>query len=349
MNRRRLLLDASPGERRGVVLLDDRPERLLIERHGQSARLRVGDLVAGRVRRIDRSTGVTFVDLGEPPDGVLRRTSGGPDLAEGGLVRLLVCGPARAGKGPLVRALGGHKGRLGLLEPAPDLLQRLCGFAPGQPIEGGAPARRAADEAQEEALDVQHRLASGARLFIEPTEALTAIDVDVAAAAVAGPVADRRRTLARVNGEALRAAARLLRLKGLGGLVVIDLAGKGHDGAALAAAAKDAFAADGPGVSIGPISRFGLLEMALPWTSAPLREVMLDADGGASAETVGLALLRQIQAEAQPGVQVLARCAPKVAEVVERFRPDLIALIGPRFQVHADPSIARSQVEVTQT
>jgi hypothetical protein len=27
----------------------------------------------------------------------------------------------------------------------------------------------------------------------------------------------------------------------------------------------------------------------------------------------------------------------------------LIALIGPRFQVHADPSIARSQVEVTQT
>ena len=39
MNRRRLFLDEAPGEVRGVVTLDDRPERLLLWRDGDEPRL----------------------------------------------------------------------------------------------------------------------------------------------------------------------------------------------------------------------------------------------------------------------------------------------------------------------
>jgi hypothetical protein len=46
---------------------------------------------------------------------------------------------------------------------------------------------------------------------------------------------------------ALSLAARILRLKGLGGIVVFDLVGRGHDGQALVTAARNAFAADNPG------------------------------------------------------------------------------------------------------
>ena len=117
-----------------------------------------------------------------------------------------------------------------------------------------------ADAAQDEALETIFPLPGGGSFAIEPTRALIAVDVDLGAAA--GPAAKRAARAA--NLAALSEAARVLRLKGLGGLVVIDLAGRGHDGAALLTAAKTAFAPDNPGVAFGPISRFGTLELTVP-------------------------------------------------------------------------------------
>ena len=49
MSRRALYLDEGFGERRGVVTLDGRPERLLIERDGDPARRRLGARFVARV------------------------------------------------------------------------------------------------------------------------------------------------------------------------------------------------------------------------------------------------------------------------------------------------------------
>ena len=204
----------------------------------------------------------------------------------------------------------------------------------------GAEAREAADVAEDMVVAIEHSLPSGGRLFIEPTRALTAVDVDLGAAA-----ADPRRATTRANQEAVTAAARLLRLKGLGGLVAIDLAGKGHDGGALSALAKIAFAPDGEGVSIGPISRFGVFELALPRKATPIAELLSDSDDQPSAATMAFRLLRAIERAAGPGQIVDARCAPDVAEIAVRFSSELVERIGSRFHIQGDASKGRTEIE----
>ena len=52
MTRRRTFLDRSPGEARGVVLLDGRPERLFIERDGEEQGPRLGERHRARVEEL---------------------------------------------------------------------------------------------------------------------------------------------------------------------------------------------------------------------------------------------------------------------------------------------------------
>jgi Ribonuclease G/E len=147
---------------------------------------------------------------------------------------------------------------------------------------------------------------------------------------------------------AIGAAARLLRLKALGGIVVIDLAGRGHDGQALLAAARAAFAPDNPGVAIGPVGRFGTMEISLPRRSRPLIDRLCGADGAPSDRTIGQRLIRRAQTEAlaQPGAQLVVHCAPTVAEAIAGPAGQLVALIGARLQIRADPALSRTRFEV---
>lgn len=338
---RRLYLDRAAGERRGVVTLDGQPERLFIERDGDSPRQQVGARLVARVRKVDRTLKSAFLDLGVEPDAVLSLTGPALSLAQGAWVEVEIISPARSGKGAVAALLRPGEGPIRLLQAPPPLDARLSIYSPGAAIADGAAARNAADIAEESALKIEHGLPSGGRLFIEQTQALTAIDVDIASAA-----GDSRKAMARANREAIVMAARLLRLKGLGGLVVIDLAGKGHDGAALSALAKAAFQPDGEGVSIGPISRFGLFEFALPRTATPVADRLLDGDGRPSAVTMGLRMLRAIERAAGPGQRVQAICAPEVAEVAKRLEAKLVDRIGPRFVIHPDETKDRTLMEI---
>jgi Ribonuclease G/E len=327
---RRLYLDTAAGERRGVITLDGRPERLLIERHGDLAPQQPGSRSVARVRSIESALGSAFVDLGQGPDGLLA-LSGAKGLTTGAWIEVEVVSPPRRGKGAALRLLGSAAGGpQQLLAAAPTLQAKLKAAAPDAPVVEGDGARDMADLAEEVALAVEHPLPGGGRLFIEPTQALTAIDVDVGAA-----VGDARRAAVRANLEALQTAARLLRLKSLGGLVAIDLAGKGHDGARLSAAAKAAFAPDGAEVSIGPISRFGVMELALPRKEAPIMEMLLDADGRPSVETAVHRLFRAIERAAGPGVRVEARAAPEIAAAAAPLAVLLAERIGRRFVITA--------------
>ena len=94
---RRLYLDTGPGETRGVVTLDGRPERLLIERGDEIAVQATGAVVVARVRRIERGFGSAFLDLGEGPDAVLALSGDAAKLAQGASVEIEITAAARRG------------------------------------------------------------------------------------------------------------------------------------------------------------------------------------------------------------------------------------------------------------
>jgi len=342
MTKRALFLDLAPGEQRGVVTLDGRPERLVIVRAGDPPVLGVGARAAARVRRVEAALRLAFLDLGQGPDGVLSYSGGDPAPREGYFLEVEVQAPARGGKGPVVRHVGSAEGPTRLIRPPPSVEAQLLTWAPDSTIQTGVAAREAADIAEEAALEVTHRLPCGGRIHVEPTQALIAVDVDLGASVNLG-----RKAAAQANREALDVAARVLRLKGLGGLVALDLVGQGHDGAGLCAVAKAVFAPDGPGVAIGPISRFGVLELALPWRARPVNEVLLTADGRINGPTTALRLLRAIERAAGPGQMVKAACAPDVAAYAGRHASDLVAKIGPRFSIEADPARDPATFEVS--
>ncbi|HEX7886183.1 MAG TPA: ribonuclease E/G, partial [Phenylobacterium sp.] len=138
-------------------------------------------------------------------------------------------------------------------------------------------------------------------------------------------------------------------LKGLGGLVILDLVGRGHDGAALLSAARLAFAPDNPGVAIGPVGRFGTMELSIPRRTRPLSDSLQQAGGALTDRTLAQRLVRRLEseAEAQPGSRIVAVCAPALSRAVERLVPTLADRFGARFSVTVDPARQRDRFEVS--
>ena len=321
---RRAYLDSAPGERRGVVTLDGRPERLLIEREADAPQTRLGARVAARVRAWEKGLRIGFLDLGGDAEAVV---SGGTPLVEGAPVVVEITAEARVGKVAVARVLGPADGAAPrLLQPAPSIEARLTAWA-GETPRTGLQAEAAADEAEAEAEATEHPLPGGGWLYVERTRALTAVDVDAGSGTGGGG-----RGLAGLNRRAVDAAARLLRLKGLGGLVVVDLAG-GQAEEALLAHARAAFAPDNPGVVFGPLSRLGLLQLAKPWRETPVEERLRDAAGRPRPETAAARLIRTLRREGRsdPGGLWEAVCAPEVAAVAA----PRAAALGPRYAVRA--------------
>lgn len=337
MSERRAFLDIGIGESRGVVTIDGRPERLIIVRDDEPPRLQLGARLRARVRKVEPALGSAFFDLGEGTEALLAFK---PDArpVEGQSLEVEIRTEPRRGKLATVRVLGPADGPPGLIAPAPDVAQRLREIVRDEPFTG-RPAREMADEAEAEALEVLHALPGGGTLAIEPTRALTAIDIDLGER----KGQDAKRVTRQANLTALGQAARLLRLKGLGGLVVIDLVGRGHDGNALMAAARAAFGPDNPGVAIGPVGRFGTMELTIPRRARPVLEILCEANGALSDRSLAHRLIRRIEAEAasQPGARIRATCAPAVAHAAEPLARQLAARIGARFVIDADPARPR--------
>ncbi|TXS89067.1 ribonuclease E [Parahaliea maris] len=113
----------------------------------------------------------------------------------------------------------------------------------------------------ETAFQREVRLPSGGSIVIDPTEALVSIDINSARATKGSDIED---TALQTNLEAADEIARQLRLRDMGGLVVIDfidmLAARNQR--AVENRMRDALAIDRARVQVGRISRFGLLEMS---------------------------------------------------------------------------------------
>jgi len=113
----------------------------------------------------------------------------------------------------------------------------------------------------ESAFNREVNLPSGGSIVIDHTEALISIDVNSARATKGGDIEE---TALQTNLEAVEEVARQLRIRDIGGLVVIDLIdmSAGKNQRAVENRLKDALKPDRARVQIGKISRFGLLEMS---------------------------------------------------------------------------------------
>ena len=113
----------------------------------------------------------------------------------------------------------------------------------------------------ETAFQHEVKLHAGGSIVIDPTEALISIDINSARATKG---ADIEETALNTNLEAAEEVARQLRLRDVGGLIVIDFIDMVSAGnhRAVETKMRDALKADRARVQIGRISRFGLMEMS---------------------------------------------------------------------------------------
>uniref|UniRef100_UPI0028A0682A ribonuclease E n=1 Tax=Pantoea piersonii TaxID=2364647 RepID=UPI0028A0682A len=156
----------------------------------------------------------------------------------------------------------------------------------------------------ESAFQREVRLPSGGSIVIDSTEALTAIDINSARATRGGDIEE---TAFNTNLEAADEIARQLRLRDLGGLIVIDfidMTPVRHQ-RAVENRLREAVRQDRARIQISHISRFGLLEMSRQRLSPSLGEsshhVCPRCSGTGTIrdnESLSLSILRLIEEEA---------------------------------------------------
>ncbi len=340
VNEVEVFLDETPGEVRGVVARNGQYEHLLIQRDDDTPQDRLGARSIGRVVSLDPAFRAAFVDLGaKGPPGFLPLAKG-VTLRDGDRVEVEVTAERRERKGATLRHIGVGEGAPRLLSPGPDVRSLMMSLAPGVDIQTGAVAIQAGQEAVDEAMSPGAIFAAfGLDLSVQRTRALIAVDIDYAH--IAGQ--DARKGRARANREGLRQTARLLRLKSWGGLVAIDLVGTGLDAGQITEAAKTAFAGDAD-VAFGPLSRFGLLQLSLPWRRTPVEERL----NAAGVQARAIEIVRQLRLSALQNTRsprFIARCAPEEAALAV----DLVQPLGPRVAVLADPSVAPGRWLIEET
>ncbi len=326
-----VFLDDTPGEIRGVIARNGRYARLLIQRESDPVALRLGSRSVSRVVEVNPSLRAAFVDLGPVPLGFLPLPKG-QTIAVGHKVEVVVVAEPREAKGATLRWLGAGAGDPRLLQAGPDVAARLKTLAPSNPIQTGLPAIRSGLEAEEEALSTRLTLSDlGLDVAVERTRALIAVDIDHVGTS-------GRKGRDRANLEGLRQAARLIRLNNWGGLVAIDLVGTAHDPKAIGAAARAAFG-DDPDIVHGPLNRFGVLMLSLPWRDRPIETLLSPTDPAGRTETAAITLVRRAReallsnpAVARYGV----RCGPAEAALATPW----LQRLGPRVVLTIDPALS---------
>jgi ribonuclease G len=350
----RIQAACSPGEARVAMLRDDELIDYGIWRPG--APDGVGDVHRGRVMARMPAMAGAFIALAGS-EGFLPDSAGATGLGVGDVVIVRVTRAAQAGKGPRLRLVETSTGDVGLLERGLGLLMELAAQEPEARVEvddAGLAARlkpvlgerlgvaqRVWDEEVEEQVAVLMspgvELTGGARIHIEPTRALTAIDVDAG-----GVVAARQgKTAAHlsVNQRVVRTLARQIRLRNLSGAILVDFAGlPARRRASLGPALAEALAEDPLRPRLLGFTGLGLAEIVRTRVHPPLHEML------AGPHAAGLTALRQVVAEvaAAPHRAVALRAAPEVVAALQRDAEalaDLARRSGRSMMLRSDPGI----------
>ncbi|MEX2353341.1 MAG: ribonuclease E/G, partial [Gammaproteobacteria bacterium] len=193
----------------------------------------------------------------------------------------------------------------------------------------------------ESAFSREVKLPSGGSLSIDHTEALISIDIN-SARSTAG--VDIEETAASTNLEAADEIARQLRLRDLGGLVVIDFIDmvSNRNQREVEERLKEALKIDRARVQVGRISRFGLLEMSRQRLRPSLGEsshLTCPRCSGRgtirSVESLALSILRIIEEEAIKDMtgKVVARLPVETASFLLNEKRQVITEIEQRVDV----------------
>lgn len=345
--------DAAIGETRQVLVRDGAPVMLHITRWSDAGKRALwGEAYVARVRTVDKRRRGAFVDLGlGEAHGFVRLDAQGrakgQSLSEGQGIAVRVTRETARGKAAVLEVLAGS---------APEgVPRRIARPECDADLDGAAAAdaeiRERIDAIVDASLARTAPLAGGGVLTIEPTAALVAIDVDSASRA-GSP--DPERFALELNLTAAQTAMRELRLRSLGGIVAIDFVSMRdrRSGAAVVDALKAASIDDPWGVTIAPMSRFGVVELSRGQLRAPLAERFLDTDGKPSLETIALKALRAMEREAHTarGREVVARLHPEVIGWFDAapigWREALRSRIGPRWRMAPAPDAPRDRIDV---
>ena len=156
----------------------------------------------------------------------------------------------------------------------------------------------------ESAFEREVKLPSGGSIVIDPTEALISIDINSSRATRGSDIEE---TAFSTNLEAANEIARQLRLRDMGGLVVIDFIdmNSNRNQREVENRMREALESDRARVQVGRISRFGLLEMSRQRLRPSLREtsaIVCPRCSGQGTirdvESLSLSILRILQEEA---------------------------------------------------
>ncbi len=206
----------------------------------------------------------------------------------------------------------------------------------------------------------QVRLASGAGIVIHPTEALVTVDVN-SGKAIKGKEIEE--TALNVNLEAAAEIARQLRLRDLGGLIVIDfidMRERKHQRQVLKKL-KEELKKDKAKVTVGSFSRFGLIELSrqrirppVDFGSTRLCPYCQGRGVLRTPEAVGRSVLRSLERKLGKGSEGgLKVClSPETAHYLTNAkRSDLVRLeakSGVCLEVVAEPGLGPEEVRLVR-
>ena len=220
--------------------------------------------------------------------------------------------------------------------------------------------RHGVEDKVQKALERRVWLRSGGYIIIERTEALTAIDVNT------GRFVGKRNqeeTILKTNMDAVHEVVRQLRLRNVGGIIIIDFIDmeKEANRKRVYDALKEALKKDKARTNILKISELGLVEMTRQRTRESLENQMLSpcphCEGRGrikSAVTVAYEVLRAIkrqQAAIDDGKNIVVRLNPEVANFLydekNNSLENLEREINRRVIIKASQDLNHQQYEIT--
>lgn len=324
--KRRAVIEAAVGETRAAIYEGRRMVELYVDRPWQTTP-RTGDIYTGRVTSVDPSVAGAWVEIGGgalPALMPFAAQKDMPKLAEGQAVEVSILRSQIGSKGATLRFIAESEAKPGLVKKL-SLKDRLLARFPELTFD------EASVNAVDSACEPTLALPGGGSITIEQTQALLAIDVDKGAAISAAAAAN----------EAAKLIASQLRLRGLGGLVIVDFPNlrQPKQRKTLERTFDDACEADPNVTKFNALSRFGVIEMTRSKPDLSLDDVLNNKYGEPTVATQAIRALRRLIREAavSAGAQLELIVTPEIEAWLEAapfdWRAEVTDRIGGRFKL----------------
>ena len=203
-------------------------------------------------------------------------------------------------------------------------------------------------------------LKSGSYILIEHTEALTAIDVNTGRYVGKHNLEE---TILKTNLEAVKEIAYQIRLRDIGGIIIIDFIDmeKKSNQEKVFNALKEALKKDKSKTHVLPMSEMGLIQMTRKRTREPLTRILCEpcfyCEGEGyliSRQSICYSIYREIQRDAYDtsGTRLTLRVNPEIAELLLGVENKLIAelerSIGKQIVIYPNPKFHMEQFDILE-